>query len=416
MYMSSTVRNGLSLLVMQGVNYLIPLMTLPYLTRVLGAYQYGVVNTVLSFGAYAILVIDFGFNLTATKDVSIANSRGDIEKIFSRVLISKTILFFISFLLVFLFVNLISNYDGIEYLIYFLIPQLLGSVFFPVWLFQGIGKVHFISIITSITKALTVPLMFLFVNGPDDMAVCLFIMGGPLFVSGIIGVYLSYRVGIKFNLGFVSFSSIKNTLHSSFPVFIGNVAIGLYTACTPIILSLVSNYNEVGYYTAADKLRAAILGVFLVLGQVIYPRANYLRYHNVNEFGRFIRRLFLCQLFFGTIAALLFYVFMPRLAPFILGSGFDMLDDIVKLMAPMILLIPLSVIMCNCIILPNGNTKAFAFLPIVTAFLHIPYAIYLSHYYGAVGGTISILITEVISFLIIMSYCIKKNYFKLIFK
>ena len=189
------------------------------------------------------------------------------------------------------------------------------------------------------------------------------------------------------------------------------MAISIYTLSTPIILSLVGTYQDVGYYSAADKLRVAMLGVFLVLGQAIYPRANFLLSNDINSYRCFIKKLIKYQLILCSLAAVVFYFIVPVFAMILLGSEFLHIGNILKIMSPMIVIVPASIILANCIMLPHGKIKAFAIIPWITAMLHIVYAYWLCKNYGAIGGSISILITELISFSILFLYCFKNNLF-----
>ncbi|MGL4601028.1 MAG: oligosaccharide flippase family protein [Plesiomonas sp.] len=414
--MSSLIKSSMSLFLMQGVNYIIPLITLPYLTRVLGIYEYGALSTALGIIAYATLFIDFGFNLSATK--SIASGKGDfilVNNVFWVTLFSKLALFFMVLLLFLPLIFSVDKYIVIQITILCLIPQLLGSVLFPMWLFLGVERVYIVSFISVLSKVLVVPFLFLFVSSPSDMNLAAFILGFPLFLSGVVSFLFVRRCGVHFTLPEINLIIIINALKKSMPIFLGSVAISIYTACTPIILSLVGNYNEVGIYTAADKLRFAVLGVFLVFGQAIYPRVNYLISKDKYQYYKVIRALISGQLVLGTLGGWMFFLFMPELSSSFLGVSDKSLLLIIKVMSPMIFFIPFSVIFSNFILLPMGNSKMFAFIPVLTATLHIPYAIFLSMNYGALGSAVSILITEFISFSALFVFCYKKGYFKSIF-
>ncbi|MDE9563765.1 oligosaccharide flippase family protein [Xenorhabdus bovienii] len=410
--MNSLIKNSIALILMQGVNYIIPLITLPYLTRALGVSQYGALNTALNIILYMILFVDFGFNLSATREIAKNKLNYKyINNIYWNVIASKISIsiFIISIFLLAVFQ--IEKYNDIKYTILFMIPQIIGSIMFPLWLYQGIEKIYLVSIISTFSKLLTIPLFIIFVNTPEDLNTAAIIQSLPLLISGI----TSTIILIKWKAitpPILKNIKIKSTIYDSLPIFLGSAAISLYTLCTPIILSLMSNFTEVGYYVAADKLRSAILGIFLILGQVIYPRVNILLQNNINEYYKFIRKLIIIQLMLSTIAMITFYFIMPLLAPFILGGEFYNLGIIIKIMSPMIILIPSSVILANCILLPMGKNKLYAIIPSITAVIHLPYTLVLSKYYGALGSSISILLTEIISFLLLFLACYKLSYLK----
>ncbi|MFP9227670.1 oligosaccharide flippase family protein [Pectobacterium cacticida] len=404
-------KNIFLLLIMQGVNYIIPLVTLPYLTRVLGGYQYGVLSTALTLVQYAILLIDFGFNLSATKEIAKNNNIRRINVIFWRTIYSKVLLSFCCFIFAWIIYFTFPKYNIVMPLLIFMLPQVIGSVFFPLWLFQGVERLSVVSIITSISRISILPLLIFFVKDESDIVNAAFILSLPIFISIFgcipeikkIGILKPYRIKVK---------EIKRTIIKSSHYFFGSVAISVYTLSTPIILSMVSNFEQVAYYATADKLRNAVIGVFLILGQAIYPRANVLFSKDKIRYYFFIRNLLFSQLFFCAIAMCLFYFYAPVLSVLLLGDEFLASSDVIKVMSPMILLIPSAVIFANCIMLPHGEVKAYATIPFITAIIHTPFSIVFCSLYGAYGGGISIFLTEVISFLFLFVFCYYKGYLR----
>lgn len=408
----SIYKSAVALLIMQGINYLVPLIALPYLTHTLGSYHYGVLSTALIFVQYIILIIDFGFNLSTTKKIS--ENRDNItliNKIYWDTIVSKFFLFIISFLISLIIILSIEQYRNIFLVYLFCLPQIIGSIFFPIWLFQGMEKIKNISILIIVPKVFIIPLLLIFVKNEKDINYAALILSLPLLISAFLSFSQIKKLGIT-RINTIRIKDILSCINGSFHYFIGSVAISVYTLSTPIILSLASNYQEVGYYSAADKLRVAMLGVFLILGQVIYPRSNMLLSKSKSSYNIFIKKLIIYQIFICSIFSILFFVIVPDISLLLLGSEFENTNNLIKIMSPMILLIPLSVILANCIILPHGKSKAYAIIPWITVTLHLPYAYILCKNYGALGGSISILITEIISFLFLFIYCLKMGFLK----
>lgn len=413
--MNKLVKNGLALLMMQGINYLIPLVTLPYLTRVLGIYQYGALNTALNIMLYAILFVDFGFNLSSTKSIAKnKHNKYEVSRVFWSTICAKVAISAIILTVMFVFVYHIDKYNEIRVTLYYLVPQLIGNIIFPVWLFQGLERIYIISVLSVLTKIMTIPLLLFFVTSPGDVNAAAAILGVPVFVSGVIAaaVILHWRIIEKINWKKID---IKETIKASAPIFLGSVAISLYTLSTPLILSLVSSFYQVGYFVAADKLRNAILGCFLILGQAIYPRANALLHESIEKYYSFIKKLIIYQVMLSIIGMISFYFIMPVMAPILLGVTFPELSIMIKIMSPMILLIPSSVILANCILLPMDNNRCYAIIPMIAAIIHLPYSFFLAKNYGAIGASVAILITEFISFALLFYVCHKFSYINKVF-
>lgn len=403
----SLKRNAIALLAMQAINYLVPLITLPYLTRTLGVDQYGAFNLALSLIQYGVLFITFGFNLSATQ--YIARHRHKqllVSRAFWETIVAKMGLLVIACIALSILTLYVESFYAIRWIVVILFLQLIAVAIDPLWFFQGIEKLEKISLIGSGVRLLNIPLLLLFVHTPDDVGKAAFIQAGLLLITALINLYLAKKekiiVLIKSNQ-----LKIKNALVSSLPLFIGAAAISLYNTSTPIILGIVNSYEEVGIYSASFRLQMAAIGVFTILGQVIYPRVNHLFATDSDSAYLFVRKLLIYMFPILIISCALFYFIVPTLAPWALGAEFEESKETLQIMTPMLFLIPYSVVFANNLLLPLGHKKLYYMIPLAIGICHILYSTLLSKYYGAIGASYSILITEIITS-IVLFYCTYK--------
>ena len=192
--------NFLSLSILQWVNYVLPLVTFPYLIRVLGVEMFGLLALATALISYFNVVVDYGFNLTAVHDIATySNSRKKVEEIFCTVITIKLILIAVSFLtlllIVFTFEVFSNNWE--VYLLTFGI--VVGQAISPIWFFQGMEKMKYIAYINVFTKVIFTVCIFLFVKHEGDYHLVPTFVSFGYIVAGLLSMVV---VRIKFNIKF----------------------------------------------------------------------------------------------------------------------------------------------------------------------------------------------------------------------
>lgn len=405
-------KNIIFMLGYQIINYLVPLALTPYLVRILGPTGYGELNYSLSIIMYLCLFVDFGFTLSATRKITkhIGNNKR-ISSIFYNVIMAKLSIFIVCVIMLTLCVSLLATINSVKNIIIISSVQLAATVISPLWLFNGLQLTAIFALFNIIFKIASVPLIFFFVKNPTDIVYAAFFQTVPLLFSSIIALIYLYRknVLIFFKLK-INVSLIVKTLQSSLFYYIGTMSVSLYTMSTPIILGLTSTNEQVGFYSASDKIRAAVIGIYVVIGNVIYPRVQRIFYENEKNGFRYVRRIILYVMPLAVFSSVTLYLLSPLITKIFLGEMFGESVIILKIMSPMMALIPLSIIFANYILLGMGHKKIFSRIPMVTAFIHIIISTLLSSYFGAIGASYSILISEIVSFSLLLIVCIKLGY------
>ncbi|MCB0464019.1 MAG: oligosaccharide flippase family protein, partial [Flavobacteriaceae bacterium] len=139
------ISNYISLIVLQGANYILPLIILPFLVRVLGTDKFGLVMFAQSLCIFLTVLVDFGFNLSGTREISLAREdKSKMSEIFLAIMFIKTVLIILAFLLLFIVVMVFDRFTK-DYEVYLLsFGLVIGQAIFPVWFFQGIEKMKFV--------------------------------------------------------------------------------------------------------------------------------------------------------------------------------------------------------------------------------------------------------------------------------
>lgn len=265
------IENFFSLSVLQIADYIFPLITLPYLVRVLGPEKYGLVSFAQSFIQYFVILTDYGFNLSATRTISInRNDKQKVSEIFSAVMTIKIIFAFLSLLLLTIIIFIFPNFRT-EYLLYYLcFGTVIGYILFPIWFFQGMEDMKYILIRNITAKTIFTITIFIFIKSPSDYNLLALFNSLGYIVAGIIGLKILFpRYLIKFSLP--SQLILKNHLIDGWHIFVSTILMNIYGSSNIFILGLLTNNKIVGYFSAAYKIINAITGCMRPLQQSIYP-------------------------------------------------------------------------------------------------------------------------------------------------
>jgi len=273
---STVKKNFLALSALQVTNYIFPLITLPYITRIFGPEIFGLLNFATSIIAYFWLLVNYGFDLSASRDI--AQYRDDFSKvneIFNNVLFSKLFLYGIAtvlFLICLFLVDKIYSYRTLYLIMFF---GGVFNIFFPTWFFQGMEKLTFTAIFTFIIKLIFAVLIFVLIKSKEDYLLYpVATIVGQILVSIISIVLITKQFGIKIHIP--KLNKIINTIKESWRIFATTVVINLYTTTNFVLLGFLAGNYEVGIYTAAQKVVVIFMSIISTpLSQALYPSIGY---------------------------------------------------------------------------------------------------------------------------------------------
>lgn len=301
------LNNFFSLTTLKVLTYILPLITFPYLIRVLGVEKFGLIMFAQATMYYFEIVVDFGFNLSATREVALnAEKTNKLNEIISAVFSIKFVLLIISFLILFIVLSIFDRFTD-DYLIYYYsFLKVIAFAFFPVWFFQGIEKMKYVTWINIVSKAIYTILIFVFIQAESDYLLVPLINGFGFFIGSLLALYYVFK---RFNQSFVfnKFTIIKQSFINSSMFFLSRVSVSLYTSSNILMLGLVASNVIVGYYAIAEKLYMVLRNLYQPIVQVIYP------YISKSRNVKFFKKLYPGVVILNFIGVYILWVFAPEL-------------------------------------------------------------------------------------------------------
>ncbi len=263
--------NFVWLSVLKVIGYIFPLITLPYLSRVIGVDGFGEIAFAVSIMIFFETFVDFGFNYTATRDV--ARCRDDIEEvsnIFSNVLWSKLLLMFVGFGVLCALVYIIPMFRTKQLLLFFTFLYIPGHIFFPDWFFQAMEKMKYITILNVLSKALFTALIFVVIKDKEDYIWQPLLTAVGYLVSGLIAMGFILK---KFKVKIVkpNIQTIWASIKGSANMFVSLICPNLYTNFSTVLLRTTCGEVATGLYDAGYKFISIIDQLFQVLSRTFYP-------------------------------------------------------------------------------------------------------------------------------------------------
>jgi len=389
------IGNISSLFVLQAANYIFPLITLPYLVRVLGPDKFGLYIFAQIFIQYFVIFTDYGFNYTATRQIAIERDNTEkCSRIFSAVILIKLGLTVISFGLLSAVISIFPKFGSDWPLYYSAFLLVAGNALFPQWLFQGMERMKYITAINIIGRSLAVAAVFMFVRSESDYILAVLIVSVSSLMIGLIGI-VSAIVLFRLRPAIPSLLLIRQSLKDGWSLFVSTAAISLYTTSTIFILGLFSNNTVVGYFGAAEKIVRAARGLIGPITQAIYPHISAIVSRSRDDAIVFLRKtLRWMSLGSFVLSAVLFFT-ADIIITVGLGPEYAESVILIRIMSLLPFIIALSNVSGVHTMLAFGFNRTFSRVVISAGLLNTVLIFPLVILYQAEGAAVAVLISEI---------------------
>ena len=334
--------NFFSLGIVQGLNFLLPLLVVPYLLHTLGVEIFGLLAMATAFTGYFMILSDYGFNITATREVSVhRDSLEKLNEIFSAVIMIKIALMVLGFIIL-LIALLLFDKLGDESLIYLLtFGMVLGQVLFPIWFFQGIEKMGYIAVLNIIAKLFFLLAILIFVKEKEDAYLVPLFSSLGFIVVGIISLIYMYRT---FHIRFIwqPYTLLRQYFLLGWHIFISRMAVVFYTSSNVFILGIFTNHTMVGYYAIADKVISALVSLGDILNQVFFPYLSKKWEENRQTYYQLFYKILKGIVFGMMVVAVVLVFWASDVIRLLSGEEIVITTELLQIMSLAVILFPLG--------------------------------------------------------------------------
>lgn len=410
----SITKNYMYNLIYQILILALPLITTPYVSRVLGAENIGIYSYTVSISTYFILFGSLGISLYGQREIAYLQDKKELySKTFWEVVILRFITMSIAMLIFY-----ITFVSFGQYKMYYaiLLLELVANCLDISWFFGGLEEFKKTVSRNIVVKIISIICIFTFVKSANDLKLYFWIYVLSVLVGNLsLWLYLPkylQKVHIK------ELNILKH-LKSTIALFIPQIAIQIYTVLDKVMIgSIILDKSEVGYYEQSQKIVKMLVTIVTSLGVVMAPRmANTFINGDSEKMKQYMKKsfnfVFLLSfpMVFGLISV------SERFVPMFFGDGYEKVIILMNVISPIIIAIGLSGVIGTQYLLPTKKQKEFTISVTIGAITNFLINLLLIGKYGGVGASIGTVIAEICvtiaQFVLIRKELVIKDIFKL---
>lgn len=405
---NKSIQNFLFLAIIQSSNVLISIISMPLLITSIGVDQFGLVNLALSVIILLNILVGFGYNLSAPREVAVnQEDKSNLSNLVSRIFSAKVLMASLATLFVLVAVFGFDLFREYQLILVFSVLLLFSEATLPLWFFQGMEKMKLVSIANIFSKLLFLMGIVFFIHSPEQSYWVNFMLGFfGLGINIFLLLYIKFYLQIRFYKP--SFTEIFESLKSNILLFLSNLAAHISINGGLIILSFFSAAETLGMYSLAERV-VMVLRLFpALIIQAIYPNASKLYQADEAAFYRFLRKVYIRVLLLGALISSATHFMAPWIIKVLSRSELSESIQFLELLAFIPLLACLNVGNVTMLLVADLKSLLFKASWMMCLYMVLTSTI-LTHYFGPLGLCAAIISTEIAVFLICMVLLFKYN-------
>lgn len=388
------IENSIFSVLIHISNYVIPLLIIPYLTRVYGSDGFGKIAFTQSFVALASIFIEYGFSLSSTRELS--KNLNDIQKINDITVLtigSKLILYVLTGILIYplKFILPIFGQDIGLFLVSYLI--LLSLSLNIDWFFLGLQTLRIYAFLNFIGKIILLLLVFIFLKSGSEPYFYLLILGSIQLISNLIGILLINKI-YQISFFLPKLKTLIIYIKNSFNLFFFKLTVSLYTSANSFIVGLITDTNLTGLYAGAEKITRAFAGIWAPLNNVLFAKMSELTGKNINYAKKIFKIVLIIYFFLGLTLSFILFFEAEKIVSLILGSKFTDSVKLIKIQSFVVFLIAGSNSLGLLWLIPLKKDKEFNIIISIAGLVNILLGTILTFLYNIYGMAVSVLLVE----------------------
>ena len=386
----------LSLSLLQVATYIFPLFTIPYLARVIGAGRMGDIAFAAAVVVYFQTVVDWGFNFSAARDV--ARNQNDINKvseIYSKVMSAKALLTVICLFLFTIIVFAIPNFYEKRYLLFATYMYIPTGLLIQEWLFQGLEKMRYFTILNIVLKFLFTIAIFAFIRQESDYILQPILNACGNLTVGIASLII-IRKKLKIKFRFPAIKTILEAMKGSTDIFINQLMPNLYNSFSVMLLGFYGGSVANGKLEGGTKFVNLFNQFMSVVSRTFFPFLS----RKIDKHHIYAK----WNIIVASIISVLLFAFAPLIVHIFLTDEFSESIIVLRIMSLSVLFLTLGSVYGTNYLIVQNKEKILRHITIISSLIGFAMAIPMVYYFSYIGAAITITFTR--GLLGIMSMCV----------
>jgi PST family polysaccharide transporter len=385
------VKNALALYWIQFAEYVLPMITMPYLARVLMPAGWGLVVFAQSFSGWMTLVLEYGFGFSATREIARNQETPERRAEVAASVIGASLLL-MGAAMAAAVVALVTVPTFRTYPTYLWLSLVIAATqgIRPLWYFQGLERMQFPAVLNVVGRLLVTVGIFLWVRTPDDGWI---VLGLQALTGAGISAAILWEMYKKIPWQRPTLALSYAALRMGWTVFLSRSAVSLYTLANTFILGLFQSTAMVAFYGGAERMNRMVIGLLQPVSQALYPRMSHLAVKSRRDAEATARMGLIAFGSFGILMGGACWLLAPLLVRFY-GARYIPVVGIFRVMTLMVPMIAISNVLGVQWMLPFGMDRMFNRIIVCAGILNVSLALYAAPRFGPVGMAWSVVAAE----------------------